>query len=451
MRALRPRLTQDGQAGFGLAEVLVAMFLLAVVSVGVLHSLVSTLSVNRDARARQIAANLAAQEIDRARESDDLFQLLPETKAAYTVGTDTFHVVREAEWVSDPAADFDCGTGGGNLRYKRVSITVTWDGMRADTDPVRSDTIIDPDDRINDPALGTVLVSVLDGAGLGASGVPVTVQQVNPTTGSPIGAAVPASTDLQGCVYVLKMPPGTYQVTLNKPGYINTALETEPTTTIGVDAGATASTAFEYDREATVRVYYATNLGEMSPKLPIAGMSTTFASTAGYVNLTGDGTGSPRDFTVYPFASGYTVFAGRDRQSDDPSVTCRSVNPANWPGGTPSGTVAAVPGDTVDVDVPMAVVMIDLGGAVSGRHLKAVNASPPPGSEDPGCQDVQTLSFGPTLDDSGRAVIALPYGSWRITRGGSTGQDIVVPGDAVLPQTRGLVSGDVVTLDPREP
>ena len=76
-QSVRRRLAAGPDEGSSLVEVIVAMFIFALISVGVVHTMTSVLSVSRDSRSRQVALNLAAQAIDRSRESsDDLFALL---------------------------------------------------------------------------------------------------------------------------------------------------------------------------------------------------------------------------------------------------------------------------------------------------------------------------------------------------------------------------------------
>lgn len=474
----------DPEAGVSLAEVLVAMFVFSLVSMGLLHGMISAMSVNRDARARQVAANLAAAEIDRVRELPDVFAILDEDQtvgvgptgtddAAVDGDEDGFRVRRTTSWVSDPGTDFDCGTGTGELRYKQVSVEVTWDGMRPGTDPVRSDTVLDPKERINDPTKGTLLVEVLDAKGAGQPGITVTAQALDGSN-NPVGAALPAvATDAQGCAYILKVPVGAsgtnYRVTINKAGYVNTKLQSTPSTVVGVQKGAAGSAAFEYDRAAEVTVRYATNSGSRPVFVPLStSMPTTFASTTAYASLTGTSPTTPtgssyatQRFTVYPFASGYDVLAGTETASPTVAETCRSADPAAWPSGVREARASVEPGGSATVEVPMGVVAINAPniGSGSNRYVKAVRVNPPSGVDDPGCGLGDTYMFSNVLNSNGDGTIALPYGSWRLYRGGSTaaaattaitaGQVTAVSDAAVNDPPLGQLFGDVVVLDPR--
>src|SRR5690625_7351720 len=85
----------------GLPEVMIAMVLFALISLGMLYTMTAVKTSTRDTRARQVAANLAASEIDAAREIEDLFGLLDDVKRV-DVGSDSYTVTRTTAWVSDP-------------------------------------------------------------------------------------------------------------------------------------------------------------------------------------------------------------------------------------------------------------------------------------------------------------------------------------------------------------
>lgn len=455
MRALfdRARRARDDESGITLVEVMVAMLVFAIVSMGFVYTMLAVTSLGRDARARQVAANLAAQDIDRTREEDDVFALQDKRYDAVLNG-DTFHVARATSWVSDPQLDFACGAGSGTaLRYKRVNIRVTWDGMRPGSAPVQADTVIDAKDRINDPTRGTLLVSVLGGDGQGTRDVTVTAQPVN-ASGTPTGSALPSvQTDAQGCAYVLKVLPGEYRITIAKPGYADIGQNPSPSVRVGVAANATASAAFSYDQAARYTVRYATNVQGVTPRIPTSqSMVTTFLSTYDPVASapTVDGQTS-RTFSLFPVASGYEVFAGTCNLPDS-----GPADPASWPGGARVGAAAA-PGETTAVDVPMGVVHIALGTGPgsNGSYVKAIAVATPPDAESgaPGCATPQTLTFsGAVIDGSGQADIALPYGYWQLYRGSSTSQSTLITANQLQPLTGGSVSpGNVVTLDPRVP
>ncbi|GIG39813.1 prepilin-type N-terminal cleavage/methylation domain-containing protein [Cellulomonas phragmiteti] len=445
------RVTRD-EGGLSLVEVLVAMLIFAMVSVGLAYSMIGTLNLTREARVRVVAANLAADEIDLARDTDDLFGLLDRTREI-TLNGDVFRVQRSTQWVSDPAADFSCGAsgGGGTLRYKRVNVTVTWGGMRAGAAPVRSDTVLNPDDHINDPTKGTILVSVLRADGTGNPNVAITA---TPSTGSVI-----SSTDAQGCTYILRVNPGSYTIRAQRTGHVSDAQTATPAQTVSVTPGTTASVGFQLDQAATFDAVLAPGapVGTRVPtgtSMPVSMVSTYGIATPAPVG--GGGTLTPR-YSLHPFTSGYQPFAG----------SCLSSDPRAWPETVEGATtfraelpepVAAAPGTTVTMPVPMGLVQVSGGG--SGTYLRAESVTPattdPP---TPTCASTVSYAYGSVVPAAGSTVvIALPYGTWRLLQGSSTSQTsqlnstrvtpLVLPEPSV-PQRITTTTAGVITVDPR--
>lgn len=434
MKTLGIRLARSrDETGMTLVEVVVSLLIFALLSLGLLHTLTSILSLSRDSRARQVATNLAAQTIDRAREETDLFDLLDDTQIVVLNG-DEFTVTRSSQWVSDPSVELDCGAGGAILRYKRINVEVTWTNMRPSTQPVRADTVINPDERINDPSKGTILVSVLNGDGGGNAGVTVSAQSLS-------GGATPANvtTDAQGCAYMLTVAPGDYRVRVTRSGYVDVNQQSPGVKDVTVSAGTSASASFQYDLAAAYTVRLASNTPdpvEVSDAMPV-----TFVSTYGNSVMTGVN-GRERTYQLHPFASGYSAYAGTCEASDPVAWPSTIVGTETWVGVRPA-PVAAEPGGAVSLDVPMGLIQVTTTG--TGTYLR-IQSVPDPDGEHPGCSATVNLTFGAV---TGTRVIALPYGSWRVYRGTSSSQNTEVTPVTVL--TQGDVVGGVVTLDPRVP
>ena len=130
---LRDRLRADD--GMGLVEVLVALMIFAIIAVGMAYSLLSIQRLTAESVSREIATNLAAAEIDWAQSQPDAFKVLSRTTTQTVDGT-TYTIRTSVGWVSTTGASGSCGTGGGNLQYKRVNVEVTWPGQYLDR-PVR--------------------------------------------------------------------------------------------------------------------------------------------------------------------------------------------------------------------------------------------------------------------------------------------------------------------------
>ena len=437
MRSIRARLGfAERDAGMTLVEVMVAMFVFAILSTVVLSTLIQVIGVNRASQAQHVAANLAASEVDLAHDWPDLFTLMDDSRAQVVNGM-SFQIQRDTEWVSDTSSEAACGAGGGNLRFKRVNVTVTWDGMPDRMQPVRADTVVDPVERLNDPAKGTILVSVIDASGVGVAGVTVTV------TATSTGAPVPSTTtDAQGCAYFLQVTRGIYKVAIAKSDYIGVALEPSPEKRdVSIQPGTTSSIGFQYDRRATLNATVAGGqTGVRLPNnLPLTFISTYGVATQPLTSTAGLTTTSATRFriSVHPRVT-YRLLAGN--YGRDTGAECTAPDPTAWPEATDIGLaegrapeLSADPTSTVTLDIPMGLVRID-------STANALQATPAAGATgDPACGATLAHSFG---NVAGGTTIALPYGSWRLT---STSGPVVA-----TVTSRGTYLLGVARLDPRQ-
>lgn len=437
------RLTSDDE-GFTLIEVVVAMIVFSIIATGFIYVLTSGLSLTRDTRTRIVAANLASQQIDLVRSAATVFDVTDSTHST-TLNGDTFHVAVNTEWATSSGATATCEAGAatGSLAYKQVTVTVTWDNMGT-AQPVYSDTALTPRTKINDPTLGTVLVGVIDAAGLGVSGATVSL--------SPASVAS-VTTDSDGCAYLLKVPVDTYTVTISKSGYVSDQQLTSPTAVLPVTAGSTSRTSFGYDKATTFAVTYANNVSP-TPTLP-TNLVTTFLSTYGNFQAPSTTSANPKPFTRYPNSSGYSIVAGAYAETpDNPSTNCLSPDPGRWAAtptlvGARPDAVAGLPGATVPVSVPMGVVRLSsISGG--GNYLTAVYVGG--GAGDPGCAAGMTYTFGSIISGNA-ATVALPYGTWRLYRGSTSGSTASLISSGLSTLTTGTVTGSgasiAVVLDPR--
>jgi prepilin-type N-terminal cleavage/methylation domain-containing protein len=442
LQRLRRRL--PAEHGMSLIEVVVAMMIFTVTSLAVLGVLVQTLTVTRDNRSRTVAANLAAQEIDRARDVEDIFDVLNKTTVVDLNG-DTFTIKRSTGWGTAEAEGVACGASEGNLRYKRVNIEVGWENMRPGSVPARADTVIDPSQRINDPSLGTIIVGVTNAAGVGVGGVTITGR---PLPANPDGAqsfeTAPAVTDAEGCTYIIDVEPGNYELTASKGGYIDVDQETSATTTVGVKEGNSAGVAFSLDQPGDYDIRLAGGAADdvlIPRELPV-----TFVNPNGSVLDTVSSSVATRDRTaeLYPMPDGYQVVPDELEQKTDEGDEeyCLSPDASQWVAGSVAGTAyaqgenpTASPGDRVDV--PMGIVSVRV--AANTDWVYARREGPAAGSPDPGCTAETQFRFRVDRTSS-RVVrsIALPWGTWRLSSA-----------DTPTVTAPSVATGDVVTLDPR--
>jgi prepilin-type N-terminal cleavage/methylation domain-containing protein len=491
-----PTSEASSEAGFSLIEVMVALFIFALISTGTAYTVLTVLQLDRDSRARHVAVNLAAQEIDLARDAGDLLTLVDVVRPAQLVGGNNFYVTVTTAWVSATGTDDACGTTGGTLLTKRINVEVRWDNQRAGSSPVRADTVITPNSHLNSPDRGTILVRVLGVSGAGVSGVGITAVPSSVAHGASGSAS--ATTDAQGCAFLPRLTPGNYDVTASAAGHIDSkAQAASPVVTVALVAGYSAGAAFSYDRASTFTLTYAPATIVPAPTVPEPtvpaptvpaptapaptvpaatvylprNLHTSFVPADGGVILTelvatgtGTGTNTTRERTtaLFPFSSGYEVIAGRyvaatstGTAPTTPVVSCLSPDPAAWApvveaGVTLSGTrvkVASGPGQSDAKAVPMGILTVT--GLTSGANLTAESTTAAAATGDPGCAQATTYNFGAVPTTS---TIALPFGSWTLHSGSTT-----VPASAITLASRGVVSasggsggsGATVTLDPR--
>ncbi|PZU48468.1 MAG: prepilin-type cleavage/methylation domain-containing protein [Microbacterium sp.] len=434
------RRSSSDDAGFTLVEVIVAMLVFAVVLTGFLYTVTASIVTTRDTRARVVAANLASEQIDLARSKESVFDVVSDVDTV-TLNGDTFRVEIDTEWVTATGATASCDAGAASsaaLAYKHVTVTVTWEGMRG-ARPVVTDTALTPATKINDPSLGTVLVGVVDSAGEGVPGASVSL--------SPAG--VPAvTTDADGCAYLLKVPLGTYTVSVSKSGYISDQQIVTPSAEIPVTAGGSSRVSFAYDVANTFTTTYAAGVPGTF-RLP-TNLTTTYISTYGNFQTSASTNANPKSVQLYPYSSGYSVVAGAFAETPgNPATSCLAPDPGSWldtPGlvGVRPAPAAGAPGAPVVATAGMGAVALS-GISGGGNYLRAVYVGG--GAGDPGCQAGMSYSFGNIIVGNA-ASIALPYGTWQLYRGDATAQNTLISGGITV-LTPGLVSGATVTLDPR--
>jgi len=444
-------------AGFSLIEVMVAMFIFMIVALALASGLLTTMKVTSDSVARQTASGLAAAQIDQVRTITDLTNLDSSSAPTNTVVDGrTYHVSTVVRWTGAVGgSDAQCSSGTGALLNKAVKILVTWDGMSAAALPAEADTVVAPKSRITDINKGVIIVSVKNAQGTGNPGVTISAVP-NPLT--PNGASAITTTidptDAQGCGYVLNVTPGTYDVSISKSTStpsVDIKQSTTPKQTIDVSAGASATAPFQFDQSATFVPHYASNVAGVS-LLPLT-MDTTFVNTYGIFTRT------VTPAKLHPFGAGYAVLAGALAADGSTASSCLSVDPAAWPSTTDaSGTwagkrpdaVAGAPGATVDANVPMGVMTFT--GPANGYVNAVGQTAGPAGTSDPGCTTPKTYQF--KLPASGSANLALPFGTWKLFTGTSSGSVTTgVKATQVALVTKGsstTVNGDMtVTVDPR--
>ena len=467
----------SGEAGISLVEVMVSITVLAVTMAAVASTTIQSLAVARDSRESIAAANVAQFELERLRSIpfvDWVVTARQDGGNATTVTMDkeldngaAYTISREVVWVSSGADSDGCATAidgeGGGSDYVRVTQTVEFPDR--DIEPVTNTTIITPRLDFFDPDTGNLAVQVRDRDGVGAAGHLVEVRGL-------AGTEVTA-TDRNGCAFfpfltVDATTPANngYTISIHTPDHIDLGTQMPEIADIQyLQAQQTLVAEFQYPAHAEIDVRpdlpavpLVAAVGDRRPAggcvitvtgnvmeclapdgtpRPVLGDGTSWRATIpedlGY-SLDNGTLGhrawpSPTPDTdqavdvrptvlspVYPFAAGYSAFAGRCRGSD-PQAT-----------GAPNGLLLpSEPGQTTDAHIEMATVtmftgdmaidVLDLDG--DGSVTDPIVDSQPGRDVWAEMRDDATCSEGDRIylgrsDSNGRLTTVLPFGTWYL-------------------------------------
>ena len=411
-RTWQARAAESRDAGIGLVEMLVALTVASLMLSGVAYGLIRALWTTRDSNSREVAAQLASEAIDQARATTDVPNLAGTTYTKTVDGT-TYTLVRTISTYLSNGATSPCdGSGNASVKYKKIAIRVTWPQMAPGTKSVRADTLLTPSASVYDPTKGNVAVKVLDANAKPVEGVMVRAQ------GSVDNDV--QYTDDSGCAFFDGITPGAYTVTASLTNYVSRAGVATPSASPSVTSGNTSSVAFDYDLAGSLAVQLGDSSYPAPSNVPIALYNTALLPDG---TTTYAGTGTSRLLsTLFPFASGYSVWAG----------SCVDADPAGVSGGTtpyhPGGvrptavktSSTGSPGATVEMAKLRVAVLTTLGVPVVGAQVQASHAGTAT------CDTAESYNIGST-DGGGQFKASLPWGTWDFTVPGRTVVTPVTP------------------------
>lgn len=463
-RRLDPSRLKGPDDGFSLVEVIVAMVIFGLVSTGILTSANIVIRMTADNRSREIAVNLAEQQLDTDRGILDPFKIhnIPATAGdppvTQAVSNRTYTITQTTSLVSVDGSDITCGSAK-SIYYRRITVQVDWTGRLPTTAPVQSDTVIAPNGRLNDSSTGSIAVLVSGASGAGESGVGVTITPLS--GGATTLLSQPAVTDVDGCTYAMGITPGTYRVALSKPNSQDQQQVVTPTTGQRnepgdpvVTAGATYPLTFTYDQVATYPLVYGPGA---SVRLP-DDMATTFLST-GQPYSTSSSAAAASSVAVFPFPSGYGVIAGKEASQNTQSL-CAAEDPAAWgsAAGVSAGIRGSAPGQQPGATSPPVTVPVGVISVTSplGGYITAVGQSSTANGE-PGCATPETFTWAQALPAGTAVKLALPYGTYQLWTGAAPDAVTLAFGSpyvSIAPSPFNgplsqVTSNGLLTLDPR--
>lgn len=392
------------QAGFTLVEVIAAISVFAVLAGALAATIGNGLDLTRNNRNRDVAANLASQEMDTVRSANFTTLPLGQTQSTQSVDGVPYTVTRESEWVATGASTGACDSAGQLPSLLRVSVRISWAAMHG-TPAVKSDTVLTPPVGAYDPNTGHIGVKVNDRLAAPAAGHPVHV------VGPGVDRTIVTTSD--GCAFFDHLPAGTYTVTLNTVGYVDRQSDPDPQQTAGVVTGAVTAVGFDYDQAASLELTITPEGGGVLPaSLQLALANTAFLPSGTKLY---PGTGSPRSIgNLFPANDGYEVWVGDCADADPEGLD--GGGGAIWEGGQRTSPIQTTPGGTESATVAPASVSVTVttvGVPEPDKTVLAVHSS------DMGCPTGETVTLG-TTDATGSIVAGLPYGSWTVQVQGST-------------------------------
>jgi prepilin-type N-terminal cleavage/methylation domain-containing protein len=397
---------EEGENGFTLIEVVVAMVVFTVMAGSVLGILIQIARTTGDNLRRTTASNLASQEIEKVRSlnltppSDGSAWVDPLPLGSTTinprVGKIDYIVKRSVTIADKDLPDSGCSAGT-VLSYKAVRVDVSWPNMGS-RKPIRADTLRAVGVGTISGLKGTaqVTVDMYDGP---VSGLPVTMV---PASG-PTPAAQNTLDD--GCASFSGLEPGSYTAGVNVAGYVGTANQQAVTQSpVTVSVTAPARQALKYAAPRSVNVVLdlpsgsALTTAGVVPRLDgtYAAFDGSFAertiNACTSTSTSECATGMPGMFkNLYPDT--YTIKAGR----------CVETN-ASSNSIVLTGAASVVP----TVTVPLGAITVKVqkldGSAIVGRQITFTHATPATG-----CETYTTNSVG------AGSMIALPYGAWNVS------------------------------------
>jgi type II secretory pathway pseudopilin PulG len=329
---LQPARPSPSEGGFVLIEILVSALVLAIVASGVLALLQSTTrsaGVQRDS-SKGYAIAQEDQARLRAMRLNDLDGLTQTTEPKLD-GT-KFKVESTGIFVNNNEGAVSCT--GGNIKpdYVRITSKVTWPGMGA-RKPTVIRSVFSPVNGSLNANNGSIVVSVLNAAGGGLSGVGISLS-------GPTGAV--RTTDETGCAIFGDIPagPGTnYTMTPSAPGLVGENGKPPAAKTVGVSMGATMPVELRYDLPGSFAAPFVYRVGSTTEFKPSSqssimvfnqGLETakSFSSVGGIPAATIEAK------ELFPFTSPYAVYAG--------SCISNNPNPKSESGAPGAAAVTAI-------------------------------------------------------------------------------------------------------------
>lgn len=412
-------------------EVAVAFAIFAALLAPVAQLVNESLRSSGNSRARVVAANVATQALEQVR-ATGYASVTPNTTSSSTVKVAgvPYAVTQSSRFLPESGSSGGCDApSSGNVSLQPellVQVSVTWPSLPTNELPVSQSTALIP------PAgtysgTGNLDVQVLAANSSPQEGVPVTFVGPSPQTSSQV-----ITTDAQGCAFAAYLQPGSYAISLDEPGFVDPEGNQVPSATDSVSLGQTTFYQFFYDRAATAAVSF-------SGSAPVvAGVPVSVQNSAlGSPGIRSFAGGTTTLTNLFPFPSGYKVFAGHCPEADPEAVSQQGQ--ALYPGAPLPPSVTPAPGSSASVTVPtypLELVVTDSAGAPVGSVV--ASATELQGQAATPCTGLLDYSLYATQTSNGLSATGMPLGEFEVSVPGANPFDVWVKPGEVLDESTGV-------------
>jgi Tfp pilus assembly protein PilX len=386
--------------GFGLIEVLVSVVMLAVITLGVLAMIDGPSRVSGASRARSTASALAQQDQDRMRGMTVTDLSGFSGTRSVVVGAVSYTVRSKAAWVSDASGTESCTSNDNQAHYLKIMSTVTWPSIGT-APAVMATSLMAPPASLSTTS-GSLAVQLTDQAG-----APVTDMTVRTNPGSFV-----TTTNSVGCAFFGALAIGNVSAAFGQSGWVDPGGNSNVTLAGSVAAGSTTTMTGSYAPAAQVAVSFDTKLGNAAPvaaRAPATTIVNPNLPPPGFRTFTvGSRAPTITAVNVYPFTSGYGVYAGTCSANNPATYNANyfTQNPGSYARPGPRGSAA------VTVREPALNVRITRGASSLGNAHVIVKATAA------GCTDTYTMSTDSggllVLDPAPYQAPAVPFGTYGV-------------------------------------
>ena len=391
------RLRLRAQSGFALIEVLVSAALLVVVAGGVLAGIEGPSRISGQNERRSQATDLAQQDQERLRSMTFTSLVGYTATTPVTVGTNTYSRYSSAIWIHDDNDPDSCNTQSNSSQGDYLKITSRVTPPSGGGTPVQLDSLMAaPAGTYSNK--GTLAVLITDQAGQ-----PVVGQSVS--IAGPVNMTVP--TNSIGCAVFGLVDKGNYTVTFSRANWLDPGGNNVVTIPTSVTANSTTIVPHQYAPSGRINLSFDTSVGGAAPVLsPAKGAMVTNQGIVPGGKLTFNAAATPTEgvtslaLDVYPFPSGYNVWAG----------VCNTNDPTSYGAAAVTGSPPA--GGSVNVTVRQPALNLTLRRGASlyaSSHVRITNT-------DTGCGGTitTTTTNSGTLAGAGFRGPGFPYGHYTV-------------------------------------